>query len=262
MGLTRTIVNLAIKNQKIESFNTYLFVGPHPDDIEIGAGATVSKLIKLKKKVVFLICTDGRFGRENLKEDLSEEQLIERRKEESIKSASYLGVSDVRFLNLCDGNNYKYEDLLMGIASVINDVKPDIIFGPDPDISSECHKDHLNVGQAIKELGNFANYKDIFAHYLPKDTLVNNGIDVKAIALFMTNKPNKFVRTYGHFKKQINALYIHSSQYPKGDKATNAVVLYLKVRAVEYGFRTFSIPSEGFRMMNRTRMHCLPEASK
>ena len=73
MGLTRTIVNLAIKNQKIESFNTYLFVGPHPDDIEIGAGATVSKLIKLKKKVVFLICTDGRFGRENLKEDLSEE---------------------------------------------------------------------------------------------------------------------------------------------------------------------------------------------
>ena len=47
MGLTRTIVNLAIKNQKIESFNTYLFIGPHPDDIEIGAGATVSKLIKL-----------------------------------------------------------------------------------------------------------------------------------------------------------------------------------------------------------------------
>ena len=78
----------------------------------------------------------------------------------------------------------------------------------------------------------------------------------------LNDKPNKFVRTYGHFKKQINALYIHSSQYPKGDKATNAVVLYLKVRAVEYGFKTFSIPSEGFRMMNRTRMHCLPEASK
>ena len=262
MGLTRTIVNLAIKNQKIESFNTYLFIGPHPDDIEIGAGATVSKLIKLKKKVVFLICTDGRYGRENLKEDLSEQQLIEKRKEESIKSASYLGVTDVRFLNLCDGNNYKYDDLLKGIASTINDVKPDIIFGPDPDISSECHKDHLNVGQAIKELGNFANYKDIFAHYLPKNEVVNDNINVQAIALFMTNKPNKFVRTYGHFKRQINALYIHSSQYPKGDKATNAVVLYLKVRAVEYGFRTFSIPSEGFRMMNRTRMHCLPEASK
>ena len=113
MGLTRTIVNLAIKNQKIESFNTYLFIGPHPDDIEIGAGATVSKLIKLKKKVVFLICTDGRFGRDNLKEDLSEEQLIERRKEESIKSASYLGVCDVRFLNLCDGNNYKYSWLVI-----------------------------------------------------------------------------------------------------------------------------------------------------
>ena len=184
MGLTRTIVNLAIKNQKIESFNTYLFIGPHPDDIEIGAGATVSKLIKLKKKVVFLICTDGRFGRENLKEDLSEgnlrfeklnedlseEQLIERRKEESIKSASYLGVTDVRFLNLCDGNNYQYKELLEGIASTINDVKPDIIFGPDPDISSECHKDHLNVGQAIKELGkeniNYNNLKAIANNFI------------------------------------------------------------------------------------------------
>ena len=31
--LTRTIIKFAAKLPKIDSFNTYLFVGPHPDDI-------------------------------------------------------------------------------------------------------------------------------------------------------------------------------------------------------------------------------------
>ena len=48
MSFTKFIIDIAVKNPKIESYNNYLFIGPHPDDIEIGAGATVSKLKKLK----------------------------------------------------------------------------------------------------------------------------------------------------------------------------------------------------------------------
>ncbi|MBQ9863559.1 MAG: PIG-L family deacetylase, partial [Lachnospiraceae bacterium] len=62
MGLTSLALKIATPIPKIESFENYLFIGPHPDDIEIGAGATVSKLVKLGKKVSFLICLDGRFG--------------------------------------------------------------------------------------------------------------------------------------------------------------------------------------------------------
>lgn len=261
MGLTRFIINLAVKNQKIESFNTFLFVGPHPDDIEIGAGATISKLVKMGKKVSFLICTDGRYGKENIKEDISDLELAKIRKEESIASANYLGVNDVRFLDLCDGGNYDYKDLLSGIADTINDVQPDIVFGCDPDVDSECHVDHLNVGKAVKEVAHFASYPEIFVRYLSEGVKPNK-VDVQAIALFMSAKPNKFVRTLGHVKKQFNALYLHKSQYAKGTPATNSVTLYLKIRAIEYGFRKCSITAEGFRMMNRTRMHCLPEASK
>ena len=262
MGLTRFAIDIAAKNEKIESFDSYLFIGPHPDDIEIGAGATISKLIKLGKKVTFLICTDGRYGKENIGRPISCEELIEIRHQECLDSAKYLGVEDIRFLNLSDGNQYSYRELLEGIAKAINDVKPDIVFAPDPDVPSECHADHLNVGKAAKELANFANYGEIFEKYLPQGETLNEGINVKAIALFMTAKPNKFVRTYGHFHRQIEALYLHSSQYPKGHPATKSVVLYLKLRATEFGLLRFSIPSEGFRMMNRTRMHCLPEAYK
>lgn len=261
MSLTKFVINLAVKNPKIESFNNYLFIGPHPDDIEIGAGATVSKLKKLNKKVTFLICTDGRFGKENLTEDVSSAELITIRKNECLASAAKLGVDECRFLSLCDGGLYSDRELLEGIAAAINDVKPDIIFAPDPDIVSECHADHLRVGRAAKELANFADFKEIFQTYLPSGTAANDGVSVKAIALYFTDKPNKYVKTYGHFKKQLNALYCHASQYPKGSPAAKSLVTYLKVRAADFGLRRFAIPCEGFRMMNRTRMHCLPEAS-
>ena len=36
--------------------------------------------------------------------------------------------------------------------------------------------------------------------------------------------------------------------------------LYLKLRAADFGLRTFSRSAEGFRVLGRTQMHCLPEA--
>lgn len=262
MGLTRLAINFAVKNQKIESFNNFLFVGPHPDDIEIGAGATIAKLVKLGKKVTFLICSDGRYGKENLSQDVSSEQLIEIRKNECLESAKILGVSNLIFLNLCDGNQYSKKELFEGIAKTINEVKPDIIFAPDPDVISECHIDHLNVGRAVKELGFFANFPEIFTTYLPDGISSENDINVQAIALYFTNKPNKYVRIAGFFKKQLESIYAHKSQFPQNSEARKSIVTYLKIRSFEYGFKRFSGRADAFRMMNRTRMHCLPEASK
>ena len=62
MSLTSFILKFAAPIPQVESFDRYLFVGPHPDDIEIGAGATIAKLVEAKKKVAFLICLDGRYG--------------------------------------------------------------------------------------------------------------------------------------------------------------------------------------------------------
>ena len=44
MSLTRLALRFAAPVPQVESFHRYLFVGPHPDDIEIGAGATAAKL--------------------------------------------------------------------------------------------------------------------------------------------------------------------------------------------------------------------------
>ena len=62
MSLTRLALRCAAPLPKLERFDRYLFVGPHPDDIEIGAGATAARLAAQGKAVCFLICTDGRYG--------------------------------------------------------------------------------------------------------------------------------------------------------------------------------------------------------
>ena len=44
MSLTKAALHFAVPLPKLESFKRYLFIGPHPDDIEIGAGALAAKL--------------------------------------------------------------------------------------------------------------------------------------------------------------------------------------------------------------------------
>ena len=255
MGITKLAIKFVAPFPKVQNFERYLFVGPHPDDIEIGAGATIAALTAQGKNICFLICTDGRYGTVNLKEEVSEEELIATRKDEAVRSAAALGVTDVRFLNLSDGGFYNTDDLLRGIAGVISDFQPDVIFAPDPAPASECHIDHLNVGKAVRTLAvNAANpgiMKKLGATPCP----------LKAVAFYMTAKPNVFMKTTGFVKKQFAALFEnHLSQYPEGCSDRKSIELYLKLRARDFGMRSFHITAEGFRMLGTTHMHCLPEA--
>ena len=75
---------------KITDFQRYLFIGPHPDDIEVACAPTVKQLTQSGKHVEFLILTDGGIGTIDLM--LSGKELIERRQSESRASAALLGV--------------------------------------------------------------------------------------------------------------------------------------------------------------------------
>ena len=177
MGLTKLILNFAVPLPKLEQFQRYLFLGPHPDDIEIGAGATAAKLASKGKQICFLICTDGRFGDGNVPPHIHGQSLIELRKKESLQSAKHLGIDDVRFLELSDGGFYENKELEQGIARIIADFKPDVIFAPDPHVTSECHKDHLNVGNAAKQFAYFAAYEGIMKQYIVSDKKDVSGVD-------------------------------------------------------------------------------------
>lgn len=272
MSLLSFVIKHAASVPKIEDFDRYLFVGPHPDDIEIGAGATAAKLAALGKKVTFLVCLDGRYGLENIKGNkeyagVTPEELAQIRKKEAVRSAEMLGITDVRFLSLSDGGFYKTgldtsespdpDTLYVKLAREIGNIKPDIIFAPDPDVTNECHGDHKNVGECVKCLAFFAPFKEIMERYGAEPA------EVKAIAFYMTSKVNRIVKTKGYFKKQLTALFsCHKSQYPEGCADKDSVTTYLKLRSAYYGMKSFSTAAEGFRVLSRTHMHCLPEAGE
>lgn len=253
MSLTRMILRSAAPLPQVEAFERYLFIGPHPDDIEIGAGATAAKLAAAGKKVSFLICTDGRYGMDYAPAGTTPEQLVELRKAEALASAKLLGVEDVRFLGLCDGGFYDAEALRNGIARVIGEVQPEMVFGPDPDVRSECHTDHRNVAEAVRRTAYFAKFREIMAQYGAQPA------DVKALGFYMTARPNRFVKTRGLVERQLEALLCHKTQFPADSEDFKSVSMYLKLRAADFGLRSLSGQAEGFRVLGRTQMHCLPE---
>ena len=255
MSLTKAVLRFAAPLPKLESFQRYLFVGPHPDDIEIGAGATAAKLIEMGKAVCYVICIDGRFGLTNAPAGTTPEKLVTVRMEEARRSAEVLGVKDVRFLGFCDGANYEQKDLINALAKVVGEFQPDVIFAPDPDVTSECHADHQNVGAAARQIACFAPYEELMASCGARSA------PVQALAYYMTAKPNRFVQTAGYLDRQLDAIFrCHLSQFPDGCPESKAIRLYLKLRSADHGLRCFSKAAEGFRVLGPTHMHCLPEA--
>ena len=256
MSLTRHALRFAVPAPKVEAFDRYLFLGPHPDDIEVGAGATAAKLAAAGKQVCFLVCTDGRYGLEHAPEGTAPEELVELRKAEALASAKLLGVTDVRFLGFSDGGFYDFEDLVKAAAQAVGDFQPQVILAPDPDVTSECHVDHKNVGEASKRLAFFAPFPEIMARYGA------GAADVQALAFYMTARPDRFVGTRGLLRRQLDALLCHRTQFPADSEAYKSVALYLKLRSVDFGLRSLQGRAEGFRVLGKTHMHCLPEAGR
>lgn len=255
MSLAKWILKAAAPVPRLEDYQRYLFVGPHPDDIEIGAGATAAKLAATGKEICFLVCMDGRFGDGNAPEGIRGEALVTLRKEEAVRSAAVLGIRDVRFLDLCDGGFYEQQELVRSIAKVIGDFQPEVLLAPDPDVTSECHADHRNVGNAVRQLAYFAPYGGIMAGYGAA------AAPVQALAYYFTAKPNRFVKTGGYLKLQEQSVFdCHRSQFPEDSAEGKSIRIYLKLRSVDFGLRSFKGCAEGFRVLGVTQMHCFPEA--
>ena len=115
---------------RLDSFERYLFIGPHPDDIEVACAPSVRKLTQAGKHVSFLIVTDGCMGA--IDPTLYGDELVKIRQAEALASAKLLGVTDVTFLPFHDGGMYRMEDAGCEVAKAIVRLKPDVVFAPDP----------------------------------------------------------------------------------------------------------------------------------
>ena len=79
------------------SHNNVVIISAHPDDMEIGMGGTVAKLIDSMAAITSVIVTNG--GRSSNPFAFSEQRMAEVRREEALCAAGVLGVKEVVF---CD----------------------------------------------------------------------------------------------------------------------------------------------------------------
>jgi LmbE family N-acetylglucosaminyl deacetylase len=240
----------------LDAGRVYVFVGPHPDDLEIGCGATVAKLARLGKTVMFVIATDGGAGAKDPAADV--EALVAKRRGEAQASADLLG-AEVTFLPHPDGGRHDVRGLAEELALRLIEWQADFVFGPDPNLASEIHPDHLAVGNAVKEA--------VFLAGNPL-ALVRRGYPVPSgmaanLAFYYTAKPNRGWRlSKDDVKKQLAAIGQHQSQFPDGARGTKDLHAYLRLQKTAAGIRLLSRYADRFRVLGGVHQHCFPEVER
>lgn len=238
---------------KLDSFERYLFIGPHPDDIEVACAPSIRALTQAGKHVSFLVLTDGRMG--GIDPALFGDELVTIRQQEAMASAKLIGVTDVTFLPFHDGGMYRMEDAACELAKQIVQLKPDAVFAPDPNVISECHIDHIKTGMAAKMSMNMAPFESVM-----KSIGASGSHAVKALAFYYTDKPNAYLSVRKSFSARAEALACHKSQFD--EKAVADICMYFKLRSIRLGLRRLKGLADGYRTLSPVHMHCFPEASE
>lgn len=126
-----------------------LIVSPHPDDMEIGMGGTVQKLITQGFNIISLVVTDGR--RSTTVSGLSEDKVAQIRKQEAEEAANILGIKELILLGLHDLKSFENQkEMKKKLGDAINDFQTVEIFITHPQIDK--HPTHQSVSRHLLEI--------------------------------------------------------------------------------------------------------------
>lgn len=257
-----SILKTMVPLPKITEIKRAVFIGPHPDDIEIGAGGTVHRLLRLGAEVTFIVCLDGGCGSADPSQSV--EEMVRIRMEEAKNAAKLLGIKEVFFLLFPDCGDYRPWDLALKIAPILAKIRPDAVFCPDPNMPSEIHPDHIRVGNASKTAVFMTSLPLVMKrNEIPFDEEWVKKTNSPSLWYYFTHRPNRFValnRTDIELKKQ--AILCHTSQFPGLDSTEwKLISTYMSYRLRLFGIRVFAPWADGFFVMGPVHQHCFPEVN-
>ncbi|WP_336717035.1 bacillithiol biosynthesis deacetylase BshB1 [Chryseobacterium mucoviscidosis] len=116
-----------------------LAFGAHPDDVELGCGGTIAKLVSEGKTCVIVDLTRGELGTRGTEET---------RKAEANDAARILGVSIRENLEMRDGFLENSEDYQMRIVKMVRKYRPEIVFANTID---DRHPDHAKGAKLVSD---------------------------------------------------------------------------------------------------------------
>lgn len=225
---------------------TVLVVLAHPDDPDFFCGGTIGLWTSQGKKVVYCLLTRGDKGSDDPATDPGE--LMAKRTEEQLAAADVLGVSEVIFLDHCDGEISPSQDLCFEITRVIRQVRPDMFVTCDPTNFYPSrrrinHSDHRAVGEAALDAVFPAARSGM---YFPQ--LLEEGLEphkVEHVFITGASQPDLTMDISSQFERKIQAIGCHVSQ-------VGADLAALKERLTPY-FLDPESPSDTPRYIERFR---------
>ena len=230
--------------------NRILAIGAHPDDLDFSCSGTISKLTRQGSEVVYLVISDGSKGSHKIK--VGDSKLAKIRKEEQKREAKAVGVNEVIFLGLKDGEIENTKLLRKEIVKIIRKTKPDMIFSFDPanlafDNPYRSHRDHRQAGEAVFDAifpasGNESFFPELLRRgYKPHQ--------VKEIWFFASPKPNKFIDIAKTIGDKIKALSYHKSQIADMKEVEKRIKDWAKKSGRKKGYKY----AEAFRVVKFRR---------
>ncbi|HSG25928.1 MAG TPA: PIG-L deacetylase family protein [Anaerolineales bacterium] len=201
-----------------------LVVVAHPDDPEFGAAGTVALWASRGAQVTYVIVTDGSKG--SAEKEMTREKLVALREAEQRKAAEAVGVSEVVFLRLTDGEIENNDTLRELLVRQIRIYKPDVLVTHDPTSrivggSYLNHRDHRTVGDAALD-ATFPLARDRLNY--PEHE--QEGLDphkVLDVFLIFSDQPNYWVDISSTIELKINALQAHKSQIADLDELPDRI---------------------------------------
>jgi len=248
--MDKNLIKMMLSPPEILNSKKVLCIQPHPDDNEIGMGATIKLLSDRGCEIHYLTITDGRLGTKD--PGLNPEELVKIRKLELKKAGKILGCSKFFNFNYPDGSLYDIPELAKKIAILIRENRYDAIFTPDPYNSYEGHNDHIVTGKATCQAfisSNLSKY--------PENTTTAPW-QASAICFYFTSKPNTLIDIENNFEFKFKAIAEHKSQMDA--ETLDLFRIYFENKSHELGKKLNCNQAEDFKVLGPLHLHCFPEA--
>jgi len=188
-----------------------MVITPHPDDAEWGVAGTVAHWTREGKSVIYVVCTNGDKGTDDI--NMKSDELIRIREQEQLSAAKLLGVKEVIFLHHLDQGLEDTSEFRKEIVRLIRMHKPETIVTADPYRRYTWHRDHRITGQVVLDAV-FPYARDVLSY----PDLLEQGLQphkVKEVLLWGSEDINHYSDISDTFKTKVAALRCHKSQVDK-----------------------------------------------
>jgi bacillithiol biosynthesis deacetylase BshB1 len=218
--------------------------GAHPDDIELGCGGTLIKLVDAGHSIVLVDMVRG---------ELSTRGTVETRRQEAARAAAIVGATARENLGLEDANVHLSDEAKRKVADVIRTYRPHMVLVP---YYEDRHPDHYYTSQLVYDatyVAGLQRYETGHPPYRPAKVVYYMG--------WYEFEPTFIVDISAQRDRKMEAIHAYATQFTTQDDSYEETVLTspayhwsLEHRMAHYGAMIGAHYGEGFLIRGRLRV--------